>query len=82
MYYWCFFSLINRLTAFVLKSFVQGKPYIFIDDAIITKMVDWIVNVKYQNQNGSFWEPGRVIHKAMQVNKWASLWDYGTFHPP
>lgn len=54
-----------RLTAFVLKSFVQAKPYIFIDDGIIIKMVDWII--KYQNMNGSVWEPGRVIHKAMQV---------------
>ena len=58
--------MIFRLTAFVLKSFVQAKPYIFIDDGAVHKMVDWIV--KYQNSNGSVWEPGRVIHKNMQVN--------------
>ena len=58
--------MIFRLTAFVLKSFVQATPYIFIDDGAVHKMVDWIV--KYQNSNGSVWEPGRVIHKNMQVN--------------
>ena len=56
---------LNRLTAFVLKSFVQAKPYIFIDDKVIIKMVDWLV--KHQSKGGSFLEPGRVIHKAMQV---------------
>ncbi|XP_045204949.2 CD109 antigen-like isoform X1 [Mercenaria mercenaria] len=52
------------LSAFVLKSFVQAKPYIFVDDDVIKKTVSWIL--KYQNKNGSFPEPGRVLHKEMQ----------------
>ncbi|XP_053383073.1 CD109 antigen-like [Mercenaria mercenaria] len=52
------------LTAFVLKSFVQAKPYIFVDDAVINKAVDFLL--KQQNANGTFDEPGRVLHKAMQ----------------
>ncbi|KAH3873347.1 hypothetical protein DPMN_036581 [Dreissena polymorpha] len=53
------------LTAFVVKSFVQAKPYIFIDDAVISKSVTWLVS--QQRPDGSFAEPGRVIHTEMQV---------------
>ncbi|KAH3723811.1 hypothetical protein DPMN_049605 [Dreissena polymorpha] len=52
------------LTAFVVKSFVQAKPYIFIDDAVISKSVTWLV--AQQRPDGSFAEPGLVIHKDMQ----------------
>lgn len=52
------------LSAFVLKSFVQAKPYIFVDDTVIEKTVAWIL--KHQNTNGTFQEPGRVLHKEMQ----------------
>ena len=55
------------LTAFVVKSFVQAKPYIFIDDDVVIKAVNWLVS--QQNPNGTFKEPGRVIHKEMQVCK-------------
>lgn len=58
-----FFS--HRLSAFVLKSFVQAKPYIFVDDDVIHKTIDWIL--KNQNDNGTFREPGKVLHKEMQV---------------
>lgn len=54
-----------RLSAFVLKSFVQAKPYIFVDDEVIKKTAAWIL--KHQNSNGTFQEPGRVLHKEMQV---------------
>ena len=53
------------LTAFVVKSFVQAKPYIFVDDKVINKAIDWIR--KNQDTDGTFKEPGRVIHKEMQV---------------
>ncbi|WAQ99032.1 CD109-like protein [Mya arenaria] len=52
------------LSAFVLKSFVQARPYIFIDDRVMTRTVDWIL--KHQNSNGTFQEPGKVLHKEMQ----------------
>ena len=53
------------LTAFVLKSFVQAKPYIFVDDGVINKAVNWLI--ERQTQDGTFDEPGKVLHKAMQV---------------
>ena len=56
---------IFRLSAFVLKSFVQAKPYIFVSDDVMHRTIDWIV--KHQNDNGTFREPGKVLHKEMQV---------------
>ncbi|KAI0217488.1 CD109 antigen [Lamellibrachia satsuma] len=54
------------LSAFVVKSFHQAKPYIFIDTNLIDKTLGWIID--RQNSNGSFSEPsgGRVIHTDMQ----------------
>ncbi|XP_052773206.1 CD109 antigen-like [Mya arenaria] len=52
------------LTAFVVKSFVQAMDYVFVDEKVIHKAVDWLT--EQQNANGTFNEPGRVIHKEMQ----------------
>ncbi|XP_060581140.1 CD109 antigen-like isoform X3 [Ruditapes philippinarum] len=52
------------LSAFVTKSFHQAKKQIFIDDDTIKRAIDWMVSK--QNADGSFPEPGRVIHKDMQ----------------
>lgn len=52
------------LTAFVVKTFHQAKAYIFIDDQLIAKAIDWML--AKQSADGSFGEPGRVIHKDMQ----------------
>nr|AVP12646.1 CD109 antigene-like protein 1 [Littorina littorea] len=52
------------LTAFVAKTFHQAKPYIFIDDDVISRSIDWML--AKQKPDGSFPEPGRVIHKNMQ----------------
>ena len=54
-----------RLSAFVLKSFVQAKPYIFVDDDVIHRTIGWIL--KHQKPDGTFEEPGKVLHKEMQV---------------
>ena len=53
----------KRLTAFVVKSFHQAKPHIFIDDEILQRAIDWMIS--RQNGDGSFPEPGRVVHKDM-----------------
>ena len=53
------------LTAFVAKSFHQAKRHIFIDDQVMTRAIDWMI--ARQAANGSFPEPGRIIHKNMQV---------------
>ena len=52
------------LTAFVLKSFIQAKPLVGIDQKVIDKSVEWLL--KQQKPDGSFNEPGEVHHKAMQ----------------
>ncbi|XP_052770025.1 CD109 antigen-like isoform X2 [Mya arenaria] len=52
------------LTAFVVKSFVQAMDYVFVDEKVIHKAVDWLI--EQQNANGTFNEPGRVIHTDMQ----------------
>ncbi|XP_067949557.1 CD109 antigen-like [Watersipora subatra] len=51
------------LTAFVVKSFQQAKSFIFVDEEIISKAVGWII--RRQNSDGSFPEPGRILHKGM-----------------
>ena len=53
------------LTAFVIKSFSQAKQYVeTIDENVIKKSIDWLIS--NQNEDGSFNEPGSVIHKDMQ----------------
>ncbi|XP_052253498.1 CD109 antigen-like isoform X15 [Dreissena polymorpha] len=52
------------LTAFVAKSFHQAKKQIFIDDDILTRAIEWMIN--RQKADGSFPEPGHVIDKYMQ----------------
>ncbi|KAI8799062.1 TEP-4 [Biomphalaria glabrata] len=52
------------LTAFVTRVFKQAKAHIYIDDEVLIKAIQWMVSK--QNANGSFPEPGNVIHKNMQ----------------
>lgn len=52
------------LTAFVLKSFTQAKPYSNIDSNVLETATQWLMS--RQMSDGSFDEPGEVHHKAMQ----------------
>ncbi|XP_064609434.1 CD109 antigen-like [Liolophura sinensis] len=52
------------LTAFVVKSFSEAKPFTFIDDKVLNRAVDWLVN--NQDPSGAFRETGNVIHTEMQ----------------
>ncbi|KAJ8297468.1 hypothetical protein KUTeg_023999 [Tegillarca granosa] len=54
----------SMLSAFVVKSFHQARQHIFVDDDVIKRAIDWMIS--RQNGDGSFPEPGRVIHKDMQ----------------
>nr|BAE44110.1 thioester-containing protein [Tauphaedusa tau] len=54
------------LTAFVTRVFHQAKAHIYIDDSIIITALQWMIG--HQNSDGSFPEPGNVIHKNMQGN--------------
>ena len=53
------------LTAFVIKSFSQAKQYVeTIDESVIKKSINWLIsNI---NEDGSFSEPGTIIHRDMQ----------------
>ena len=63
-----FVSKIFRLSAFVVKTFHQAKRQIFIDDEVLKKAINWMIS--HQASDGRFPEPGRVIHKDMQVSNW------------
>ncbi|XP_013383486.1 CD109 antigen [Lingula anatina] len=52
-------------TAFVTKSLKQAGDHIEIDDEVVTKAINWIIG--QQNADGSFPEPGSVVHRAMQT---------------
>ncbi|XP_075071694.1 alpha-2-macroglobulin-like protein 1 isoform X2 [Mixophyes fleayi] len=52
------------LTAFVLKSFCQGKDFMFIDENHINQGLDWLK--QQQKPNGCFKTKGRVLHNAMK----------------
>ncbi|VDI76659.1 CD109 antigen [Mytilus galloprovincialis] len=52
------------LSAFVAKTFSKAKRHIFIDNTVLEKTIHWMINK--QSSDGSFPEPGRVIHKNMQ----------------
>ncbi|PAV87616.1 hypothetical protein WR25_06818 isoform B [Diploscapter pachys] len=52
------------LTAFVVRSFAQAKPFIFIDQAVVNKSIDFL-NTQ-QLMTGAFAEQGHIHHKAMQ----------------
>ncbi|PAV67173.1 hypothetical protein WR25_25013 isoform J [Diploscapter pachys] len=52
------------LTAFVVRSFSQAKPFIYVDDSVINKSIAFL-NAQ-QMESGAFAERGQVHHKDMQ----------------
>lgn len=52
------------LSAFVLKSFIQARPYLDLDPNVVEATTQWLMS--RQLSDGSFDEPGEVHHKAMQ----------------
>ncbi|XP_063439370.1 CD109 antigen-like isoform X2 [Mytilus trossulus] len=58
-------SFSTWLTAFVMKSFAQASKFIFIDDKVLVEAKDAIMS--QSNRDGSFNEPGNVIHKDMMT---------------
>ncbi|XP_064595766.1 C3 and PZP-like alpha-2-macroglobulin domain-containing protein 8 [Liolophura sinensis] len=52
------------LTAFVLKSLIQAKEFIYIDQTLIERTENWMLS--YQEEDGSFPNIGRVINKELQ----------------
>ncbi|RWS11259.1 CD109 antigen-like protein [Dinothrombium tinctorium] len=58
------------LTAFVVKSFIQAKPFINIDEQVIDKGVNFLLSK--QAADGSFFESGRVLSRSMQSKSGAN----------
>ncbi|XP_010085491.1 PREDICTED: CD109 antigen [Pterocles gutturalis] len=52
------------LSAFVLRCFLQARPFIDIDQNVLMDTAKWIV--RHQKLNGEFSEPGKVLHSDLQ----------------
>ncbi|XP_047429099.1 CD109 antigen isoform X2 [Mugil cephalus] len=52
------------LSAFVLRCFLQARPFIPIEDHVLKRAAYWIG--AQQGADGRFEEPGRVIHTELQ----------------
>ncbi|XP_023207936.1 CD109 antigen-like [Xiphophorus maculatus] len=54
----------TRLTALVLRYFLQAQPYMQIDQTVLTKATAWLL--KHQDSQGAFTEVGKLIHTEMR----------------
>ncbi|KAF4795896.1 CD109 antigen [Turdus rufiventris] len=52
------------LSAFVLRCFLQARPFIDIDEDVLMDTAKWIV--RHQKLNGEFQEPGKVLNSDLQ----------------
>ncbi|KFV62119.1 CD109 antigen, partial [Dryobates pubescens] len=52
------------LSAFVLRCFLQARPFTDIDPEVLQDTARWIV--RHQGLDGEFHEPGRVLHTDLQ----------------
>ncbi|XP_059324039.1 CD109 antigen isoform X1 [Ammospiza nelsoni] len=52
------------LSAFVLRCFLQARPFIDIDEDVLMDTAKWIV--RHQKIDGEFQEPGKVLHSDLQ----------------
>ncbi|XP_051954493.1 CD109 antigen [Xyrauchen texanus] len=52
------------LSAFVLRCFLQAQSFLSIDPMVMQRTADWLVT--QQKPDGSFREPGQVIHTELQ----------------
>ncbi|XP_026146326.1 CD109 antigen [Carassius auratus] len=52
------------LSAFVLRCFLQAQDFMSIDPMVMQRTAYWLL--AHQNADGSFDEPGRVIHTELQ----------------
>ncbi|KAI6079819.1 Alpha-2-macroglobulin [Aix galericulata] len=66
------------LTAFVLKSFAQARPHIYIDERHIQDALNWLASK--QKDNGCFLSSGTLLNNAMKggVDNEVSLTAYIT----
>lgn len=59
------------MTAYVTLALKQAKQFIYVDNAVIIKALEWLAN--NQGFNGSFVESGTVIYDELQNRNGNSL---------
>ncbi|XP_069829442.1 CD109 antigen-like [Dendropsophus ebraccatus] len=60
------------LSAFVFRSFLQARTFIYINPMVLNETVEWLV--QYQDLNtGIFSEPGHVIHSDLQGGQHSAI---------
>ncbi|XP_077443241.1 CD109 antigen [Stigmatopora argus] len=52
------------LTAFVLRCFLQARPFVEVDRHVLATAASWLAG--RQASDGAYLEPGRVIHTELQ----------------
>lgn len=57
-------NCLHRLSAFVLRCFLQAQKFIVVDSNVLLRVASWIS--AQQGPDGRFEEPGRVIHTELQ----------------
>lgn len=57
-------TAVCRLSAFVLRCFLQARPFISVDAHVLEEVAAWLS--AQQGADGRFEEPGRVIHTELQ----------------
>ena len=65
-------SVLDRLTAFVLKSFAQARSYIFVENSHITDAFTWLS--QKQKENGCFQRSGSLLNNAIKVVPLILFW--------
>lgn len=61
----------SRLTAYTALAFRQAQSFIYVDQQIIQKALEWLTSI--QGKNGSFYETGNIIHSELQSKEGNSL---------
>lgn len=64
--------VLDRLTAFVLKSFAQAQSHIFVETSHITNALTWLS--RRQMENGCFQRSGSLLNNAIKVMPFILLW--------
>lgn len=55
-----------RITSYTVLSLIQAKPYIYVDEVIIGKGLEWLADK--QAPNGSFTDISPIIHRDVQTS--------------
>lgn len=63
------------LTAFVVRTLLQAKPYIYVDDNVVNKAINWIYD--HQLENGCFASMLHVFQDMVRMAVWVTSIFFG-----